>query len=172
VTKWLVILLLSCSISIHGQPGLLDSINRSISSLQGIDKYQRLYELAEENTDLSLADALELSLAALQQARSLRQDSLLFRSLMQLGDIYLQIPQFKKSDSIYHLAIQMADQMHDQKKKMVAVFGLASCNSQQGNWAESFRLLDQNISLAAELKDSAVLARALMRKGTEMEKSW
>src|SRR6187402_476647 len=120
MTRWLVILLLSGCNSIYGQSALSDSILRSVSSLKPVEKYHHLYEQAEKYIEVDFSEALDISQAGLAQARLLRQDSLVFKSLMQLGDITLQIPQFNFSDSIYQLAVQLADQMHEPRKKMNA----------------------------------------------------
>lgn len=170
MTKWLVILLLSCSSSICSQTFLLDSLRNSLSTLPAAEKYQRLFTLADRQSVTDLPGALLISKECLKQARSLQQDSLVFRSLMQLGDISSRIPTFSFSDSIYQLAIQVANKMDDLPKKLQVNFELAHNAKQQGDWAESFQLLDENILIATELGDSLVLARALMRKGTELEK--
>ena len=171
MNRGLFIFLLFCCSTLCSQSTLPDSLQRFYKNLTGPERYHKQYGLAEAYMDIHLPTSFQLAKEAISIAKSLKADSLVFASAMQLGEIGLRLPNHHYADSIFHEALSIALKMDDPSRIKQAKHGLSDLYSQQGKWTEAHRLLDEIIESAIAHEDSAAMAKALMRKGVNYEKT-
>ncbi len=150
------------------QVALPDSLKQQASELEGKEKFQFYYELADEYYYLDLKLSEALAKEAIKLAKPLEDEQSEYGARILLGEILLERHDFEQAQFHFARALELAHQTGDEQMIIKVQLAIAKGFSFANNIAEALAALDEVIRRATAFSDSLILGRALLAKGINL----
>ncbi len=130
------------------------------------ESWKQMLEKAENIKNENPSDAVKYIKAALDDARRTRDNEDVLDIKILLGNAYLRLSQFRRSEQIYLDALGDADKLNNLRQKNRIFNNLGLANKYLGNYESALEYYQKSVKIAQQLEDEIAEGESLQNIGT------